>query len=68
MLASTSGWSNGLMPITAPATAVANSQLEELAAEVVAVGELDPHDGCPAALERLDRGVLRGVGPAPRRR
>ena len=24
--ASTSGWSNGLMPITAPATAVANSQ------------------------------------------
>jgi hypothetical protein len=61
LLASTSGWSNGSMPMIAPATAVAISQRKNSCADTPDVLQPDPCDRMADALQRLDRRSLRRI-------
>ena len=64
LASSTLGWSNGSMPRTAPAIAVATSQRHELGAEVDRVGEVDPDDRVAGGLEGVGERVASAVRPS----
>ena len=58
LLASTSGWLNGLMPITAPATATAISKRKNSWPKCILSGTTDAHHRLAGGFQRVDLGAL----------
>ena len=68
LAASTSGWLNGLMPMIAPATAVANSKRKNSWPMMVDRFHDDPHHGMPGLFQRCELFVLRASSSSSVRR